>query len=89
MAKRYSELLHASDLVMTGNSGRGYHAGDRELLLSLGVGSSFSAVVIFSLYVSQPGCAPALLNRQSFSFCFAPSFFIGSAGPGCWHIAEN
>ena len=51
MAKRYSELLHASDLVATGNSGRGYHGGDRELLLALGVGSSFSAVVIFSLYV--------------------------------------
>ena len=54
MAKRYSELLHASDLVKAGNSGRGYHTGDRELLLSLGVGSSFSAVVIFSLYVHSP-----------------------------------
>jgi 4-hydroxybenzoate polyprenyltransferase/phosphoserine phosphatase len=51
MAKRYSELLGASDLIRAGNSGRGYHVGDRELLLSLGVGSSFSAVVIFSLYV--------------------------------------
>jgi 4-hydroxybenzoate polyprenyltransferase/phosphoserine phosphatase len=77
MAKRYSELLHASDLVKTGNSGRSYHTGDRELLLSLGVGSSFSAVVIFSLYV------------QSFSSCFAPSFFIGSAEIGCWRIAES
>jgi 4-hydroxybenzoate polyprenyltransferase len=54
MAKRYSELLHASDLVVAGNSGRGYRTGDRELLLSLGVGSSFSAVVIFSLYVHSP-----------------------------------
>ena len=53
MAKRYSELLHASVLVSAGNSGRGYHTGDRELLLSLGVGSSFSAVVIFSLYVQS------------------------------------
>jgi 4-hydroxybenzoate polyprenyltransferase/phosphoserine phosphatase len=53
MAKRYSELLHASDLVKTGNSGRSYRTGDRELLLSLGVGSSFSAVVIFSLYVQS------------------------------------
>jgi 4-hydroxybenzoate polyprenyltransferase/phosphoserine phosphatase len=53
MAKRYSELLHAIDLVSTGNSGRGYHTGDRELLLSLGIGSSFSAVVIFSLYVQS------------------------------------
>jgi 4-hydroxybenzoate polyprenyltransferase len=53
MAKRYSELLHISDLVKAGNSGRGYHTGDRELLLALGVGSSFSAVVIFSLYVQS------------------------------------
>jgi 4-hydroxybenzoate polyprenyltransferase len=53
MAKRYSELLHASDLVKAGNSGRSYNTGDRELLLSLGVGSSFSAVVIFSLYVQS------------------------------------
>jgi 4-hydroxybenzoate polyprenyltransferase/phosphoserine phosphatase len=51
MAKRYSELLHANDLVASGNSGRGYHVHDRELLLAFGVGSSFSAVVILSLYV--------------------------------------
>ena len=54
MAKRYSELVHATDLVASGNSGRGYHVNDRELLLSLGVGSAFSAVVIFSLYVHSP-----------------------------------
>jgi 4-hydroxybenzoate polyprenyltransferase/phosphoserine phosphatase len=53
MAKRYSELLHAGDLVISGNSGRSYRGGDRELMLSLGVGSSFSAVVIFSLYVQS------------------------------------
>lgn len=51
MAKRYSELVHAKDLIKSGNSGRGYMGDDRELLLSLGVGSSFSAVVILSLYV--------------------------------------
>ncbi len=51
MAKRYSELLHANDLVASGNSGRGYHLHDRELLLAFGVGSSFSAVVILTLYV--------------------------------------
>src|SRR4029077_4332159 len=39
--------------VKTGNSGRSYHPGDGELLLALGVGSSFSAVVIFSLYVQS------------------------------------
>lgn len=53
MAKRYSELLHANDLVASGNSGRGYRVNDRELLLSFGVGSSFASVVILSLYVQS------------------------------------
>jgi hypothetical protein len=53
MAKRYSELVHANDLVASGNSGRGYRLADRELLLSLGIGSSFAAVVILSLYVQS------------------------------------
>lgn len=71
MAKRYSELLHASDLVAAGNSGRGYHAGDRELLLSLGVGSSFSAVVIFSLYVHSPDVR-LLYSSPEFLFLLCP-----------------
>jgi 4-hydroxybenzoate polyprenyltransferase/phosphoserine phosphatase len=51
MAKRYSELLHAEELVNSGNSGRAYRASDRDLISTLGVGSCFSAVVIFALYV--------------------------------------
>ena len=51
MAKRYSELLHAEELVKSGNSGRAYHPADRELISALGIGSSFSSVVILSLYV--------------------------------------
>ncbi len=71
MAKRYSELLHASNLVKAGNSGRGYHTGDRELLLSLGVGSSFSAVVIFSLYVHSPEVR-LLYSAPEFLFLLCP-----------------
>src|SRR5208283_2299227 len=71
MAKRYSELLHASDLVKTGNSGRGYHTGDRELLLSLGVGSSFSAVVILSLYVHSQDVR-LLYSSPEFLFLLCP-----------------
>jgi 4-hydroxybenzoate polyprenyltransferase/phosphoserine phosphatase len=71
MAKRYSELLIASDLVRTGNSGRGYHHGDRELMLSLGVGSSFSAVVIFSLYVHSPDVS-LLYSSPEFLFLLCP-----------------
>jgi 4-hydroxybenzoate polyprenyltransferase len=71
MAKRYSELLHAKDLVIAGNSGRGYHTGDRELLLSLGVGSSFSAVVIFSLYVHSQDVG-LLYSSPEFLFLLCP-----------------
>jgi hypothetical protein len=51
MAKRYSELVNAAELVDSGNSGRSYRAGDRELLMNIGVASCFSAIVILSLYV--------------------------------------
>ena len=51
MAKRYSELVHAAQLAESGNSGRSYRAGDRELLMNIGVASCFSAIVILSLYV--------------------------------------
>jgi 4-hydroxybenzoate polyprenyltransferase len=51
MAKRYSELVHAADLADSGNSGRSYRAGDRALLMSIGMASCFSAIVILSLYV--------------------------------------
>ena len=71
MAKRYSELVHASDLVEAGNSGRGYRTGDRELLLSLGVGSSFSAVVIFSLYVHSQDVL-LLYSSPDFLFLLCP-----------------
>jgi 4-hydroxybenzoate polyprenyltransferase/phosphoserine phosphatase len=71
MAKRYSELLHASELVETGNSGRGYRTGDRELLLSLGVGSAFSAVVILSLYVHSPDVS-LLYSSPEYLFLLCP-----------------
>ncbi len=71
MAKRYSELVHANDLVSSGNSGRGYRVDDRELLLSLGVGSSFSAVVILSLYVHSPEVRVLYLSPE-FLFLLCP-----------------
>ena len=51
MAKRYSELVHAAELADSGNSGRSYRAGDRMLLMNIGMASCFSAIVILSLYV--------------------------------------
>lgn len=53
-AKRYSELMHATDLVRQGNSGRGYRESDRDFVSMMGIASAFSAVLILSLYVHSP-----------------------------------
>ena len=54
LAKRYSELMHAHELVRSGTSGRGYHAEDSNLLLTMGVASAFAAVIVFSFYTRSP-----------------------------------
>jgi len=64
MAKRYSELVHADQLVNSGESGRGYIANDRELILVLGVGSTFASVVILSLYVHSQDVGLLYRNPQ-------------------------
>lgn len=53
MAKRYSELLQASELVETGNSGRNYELDDRFLLSMFGVGSAFASIVILWFFVQS------------------------------------
>lgn len=53
LAKRYSELLHAQDLVRDGNSGRSYGHKDREVLSLMGVSSAFSAIIILALYTQS------------------------------------
>jgi 4-hydroxybenzoate polyprenyltransferase/phosphoserine phosphatase len=54
IAKRFSELMHAKELVNGSNSGRGYRLEDSQLLSMVGVASSFCAVIIFSLYCHAP-----------------------------------
>ncbi len=71
VAKRYSELVHAKDLINSGKSGRGYREDDRELLLSLGIGSSFAAVIILSLYVHSQEVR-VLYSSPEFLFLLCP-----------------
>jgi len=54
LAKRYSELKHAGELVDSGNSGRGYRAEDSLLLSTMGVASAFASVIVFSFYTRSP-----------------------------------
>jgi hypothetical protein len=57
LAKRYSELMHAHELVGSGNSGRGYRAVDSTLIATMGVASAFAAILVFSLYTQSPEVA--------------------------------
>jgi 4-hydroxybenzoate polyprenyltransferase/phosphoserine phosphatase len=54
LAKRYSELMHAGELVENGNSGRGYRAEDSPLISTMGVASAFASIIVFSLYTRSP-----------------------------------
>jgi len=78
LAKRYSELVHAQELVRSGNSGRGYLTGDHALLSELGVGSAFAAIVIFCLYTQSPDVL-ALYGRPSFLLMVAPLLLFWTA----------
>jgi len=70
-AKRYSELVHAHELVLSGNSGRSYRVDDKALISELGVASAFAAIVIFCLYTQSPDVL-ALYARPSFLLAVAP-----------------
>jgi len=71
MAKRYSELMHAAELVSSGRSGRSYRAGDRDLLMNIGLASCFSAIVILSLYVHSSEVV-ALYSRPGLLLLLCP-----------------
>jgi hypothetical protein len=78
LAKRYSELVLAQELVSSGNSGRGYRTGDHALLSELGVGSALAAIVIFCLYTQSPDVL-ALYARPSFVLMVAPLLLFWTA----------
>lgn len=70
MAKRFSELIHAKELVAAGNSGRAYLLKDAEILSMSGIASAFASIVVFSLYVASPEVAklyahPAILMTMT------------------------
>ncbi len=64
MAKRSSELMHASRLVQEGDSGRGYRVGDRDVLATIGIASCFAAAVVLVLYTQSPEVHALYLEPQ-------------------------
>jgi 4-hydroxybenzoate polyprenyltransferase len=71
MAKRFSELIQAGDLIRSGRSGRGYRADDSGLLTSMGVVSGFASVIILALFVESPDVSK-LYASPSFLLALCP-----------------
>ncbi len=54
LLKRFTELAAARQQDKPGPAGRGYVAGDLELVAMLGIGSGFLSVLVMALYVKSP-----------------------------------
>jgi 4-hydroxybenzoate polyprenyltransferase len=54
LLKRYTELLATRQSNKQGPAGRGYVAGDLELVAMLGIGCGFLSVLVMALYVKSP-----------------------------------
>lgn len=54
LVKRCAELYVMESRQRTSTVGRDYNVGDADILRSLGTASGFSAIVIFSLYITDP-----------------------------------
>lgn len=66
VAKRHTEVVR---MVVNGRSkanGRGYVARDEAFLLTLGVGSALSAIVLFSLYLTAEAVRAAFYTAPAF-----------------------
>lgn len=53
MAKRYSELVHAADLIESGNSGRAYVPEDRIAVSSFGIASGYISILVIAFYINS------------------------------------
>lgn len=57
MAKRHAELARSGAAGESAAHGRGYQAGDREMVSQLGVGSGYISVLVLALYLNSPKAA--------------------------------
>lgn len=62
MAKRHAELAQLNAAAVDFPHGRGYRAGDLQMVSQLGVGSGYISVLVLALYLNSPEAA-ALYRR--------------------------
>jgi 4-hydroxybenzoate polyprenyltransferase len=65
LIKRTSELILLARVNREGASGRNYLASDIPVLLSIGVGSGYAAVVVFALYINSETVASSYSRPQA------------------------
>ena len=78
LVKRYTEVA-SKPADMTGKiAGRGYYAGDREVIGGLGVASSFVSVLIMALYIKSPEVSALYSNAQMlWIVCLVMIYWLG------------
>lgn len=71
LVKRYTEVGLQRDNAGSRISGRGYHAGDYELLAALGGASGYISVLVLALYINSEASA-ALYGRPEVLWVLCP-----------------
>jgi len=75
LAKRHVEVVRLRAHDMEKSAGRGYDTRDEPFLLTLGVGSALSSVVLLSLYLSADAFRSAFYGAPQFLW-FAPAIIL-------------
>jgi 4-hydroxybenzoate polyprenyltransferase len=84
--KRYAELESIRRSDQPKSIGRGYHADDMPVIMSLGSASGFSAIVVTALYINSPE-AEAIYQHHHLLWLICPLmlFWISRA----WMLAAR
>ncbi len=87
IVKRHVELARVVAAGGTGVAARGYTARDLPLLLAAGVASSFSAIIIFFLYLVEEQYPSALYRRPEMLWGLMPVILLWSLR--VWHLTVH
>ncbi len=75
VAKRYTEVLRYG-VDQARLAGRGYAPQDAALLLAIGIGAAFAALILLALYLVQDAVPAALYARSAWLWLILPLLFV-------------
>ncbi|HEY8381987.1 MAG TPA: UbiA family prenyltransferase [Microvirga sp.] len=87
MVKRYAELDRVLNTGGTGVVSRGYTAKDLPLLLAAGIGASFAAIVIFTIYLINEHYPLGIYTNPALLWGMMPIILIWTLR--VWHLTVH